>query len=964
MNKRGLSMNRFLIVGLFAALVLAPIPLHAQEATVSGTVTDSTGGVLPGVTITATNESTGNTFVAVTDERGGFRLPVRIGSYKVTAELPGFASLTRQGLVLQVGQEAAINLQMVPSTVQESVTVSGDAPLVNVTQSSLAGNIDARQMQDLPVNGRNWVDLAMLAPGNRANSVDEAPVARDSEGFQLNVDGQQITNNISSSSFGQPRFSKDSIAEFEFVANRFDASQGRSLGVQVNAVTKSGTNTMAGSAAGYFRDDRFIAKDFVANRVLPYSNQQTSLTFGGPIKKDRLHYFANFEYEREPHTFTYNTPYPRFNADINDVRTNKTGGVRADWQISSKTRLAVRFNKQTNLQPHDPRFTGGATFTPSGTSGVNRFSKGTLGTLTHVMGNNAVNETQIGYAGYQWHEFVIGTFPTSILPGHAGTPQVAFSNITLGLNHINAPQDIGQDLYTVHDDLTLTFNKNGRHTMKLGGEYGYNWRWLYVCNTCIGALDARLSRAPANVEDLFPNMTDAGTWNLAAISPLVRFASLGVQSVPGRAIEKAPRHEFAGWVQDDWTLTSKLTLNLGVRYDVYDGAYSEKSVLPPLLTTPPKSDLNNFGPRLGFAYSINDRTVLRGGYGKFYGEVPAVAAYFVQAARDTIALQVNNDGRPDFAANPFNGPLPTFAQAAGRLCYQNNFAPGCVIRSASAITSPGLVIPEGMQTSIGVQRQITSVAAVQADYIYTGNRHQLGTYGNINLKFNPATGANVPFNALTASVYPGWAAVSAYFSDVRSNYNALSMAVTKRMTNRWQASGTYLLSQLKDSDVLPHSGFDVVPFSIGRDLGGEYGPATTDQRHRVVFNGIWELGAGFEASGLYFYGSGTRYATTYGGDLRQAQGGFTRLRPNGTIVPRNDFVGRPVHRVDARLQKSVKVAGHVQMSGILEVFNLFNHANYGAYTTQESSAAYGKPAQNLNVAYQPRMMQLGFRVGF
>ncbi len=949
---------------LFAGLILAPIAALAQEATLSGLVTDQTGAVLPGVTVTAVQEATGNSFVSVTDERGGYRIPLRIGTYKLTAELSGFAMLTREGLQLLVGQQAVVNLQMVPATVQESVTVTGEAPLVDVTQSNLAGNIDSRQMQDLPVNGRNWVDLAMLAPGNRANAVEEAPVARDSEGFQLNVDGQQITNNISSSSFGQPRFSKDAIAEFEFVANRFDASQGRSLGVQVNAVTKSGTNTPSGSVAGYFRDDKFIAKDFVAQRVLPYSNQQLSVTFGGPIRKDKIHFFTNFEYEREPHTFTYNTPYPRFNVDINDVRKNKTGGVRLDYQMSPKTRLSFRGNRQTNLQPHDPRYTGGATITPSGSSGVNRASTGGLATLTRVMGNNAVNESRVGYAGYVWYEFVNGTFPNSILPDHAGTPQIAFSNITLGLIHGNAPQNIGQDLYTIHDDLTLTFNKGGRHTVKTGGEYNYNWRWLFVCNNCIGSFDARTSRSPANVEDLFPSMSDASTWNLAAISPLVRFASLGVQAVPGKAIEQAPRHEYAGWVQDDWAVMPRLTLNLGLRYDLYDGAYSEDTVIPPILTAPRKNDTNNWGPRAGFAYSVNDRTVIRGGYGKFYGEVPAVAAYFVQAARDTIALQVANDGRPNFAANPFNGPPPTFAQASGRLCYNNNFAPGCVTRSAGSITSPNLVIPESHQASIGMQRQLAATMAVEADYIFTGSRHQLATYGNINLTFNPATGANIPFNPLTTALYPGWSSISSYFTHVRSNYHALSAALTKRMSNHWQASTTYLLSGLRDSDTPPHSGFTRVAFPLAKDLGGEYGLATTDQRHRVVFNGIWELPYGLQASGLYFFGSGARYGTTYGGDLRQSQGGFTRLRPDGTIVPRNNLVGSALHRVDVRLQKKVKLAGRTEVSGILEVFNLFNHANYGSYTTQESNASYGKPVQNLNVAYQPRMMQLGFRVGF
>ena len=236
---------------LFRAQVLAlmlaiPVAAGAQEATLNGTVLDTQGGVLPGVTLTATNEASGNTFIAVTDETGAFRMPVRIGSYRLTAELSGFGTVTRTGLQLQVGQQATLSLQMAPSDVQETIVVSAEAPLIEVATSTVSGNIDQRQVQDLPLNGRNWLDLTLLAPGNRSNAGGESPIPRAQVGFQINMDGQQVTNSIAGSNFGQPRYSRDSIAEFEFVSNRFDATQGRSMGVVVNAVTKSGTNNFGG----------------------------------------------------------------------------------------------------------------------------------------------------------------------------------------------------------------------------------------------------------------------------------------------------------------------------------------------------------------------------------------------------------------------------------------------------------------------------------------------------------------------------------------------------------------------------------------------------------------------------------------------------------------------------------------------------------------------------------------------
>ena len=216
----------------------SPSSRTPQEATLSGTVTDQSGGALPGVVVRAVHEASGNSFEAVSDGRGDYRMPVRVGVYRLTAELAGFAPTT-QSITLLVGQQAVVNLQMSVSALQESITVTGEAPLLDVTASSLGGNIDSRQMQDLPVNGRAWVDLVMLAPGARVNHVtSDAPSdsgllgpssARKGGDFELNVDGQQITVLITGTNqSAQPRFSRDIIAEFEFLSSRFDATQGRS----------------------------------------------------------------------------------------------------------------------------------------------------------------------------------------------------------------------------------------------------------------------------------------------------------------------------------------------------------------------------------------------------------------------------------------------------------------------------------------------------------------------------------------------------------------------------------------------------------------------------------------------------------------------------------------------------------------------------------------------------------------
>ncbi|MBI4486159.1 MAG: carboxypeptidase regulatory-like domain-containing protein, partial [Acidobacteria bacterium] len=183
-------LKRVLLVSL---VLLLPVAAFAQEATFAGAVTDSTGGVLPGVTVTAVHEATGNTFTAVTDDRGEFRLPVRVGNYRITAELSGFTTVTRLVQIL-LSQTAVVNVQMSPSAVQETVTVTGEAPLVDTTGSTVGANIDPRQMQELPINGRNWMDLTLLAPGARRN--EGGGLVQFRQGYaQTNVDGQQITVN-------------------------------------------------------------------------------------------------------------------------------------------------------------------------------------------------------------------------------------------------------------------------------------------------------------------------------------------------------------------------------------------------------------------------------------------------------------------------------------------------------------------------------------------------------------------------------------------------------------------------------------------------------------------------------------------------------------------------------------------------------------------------------------------------
>ena len=971
-------LGRLILVA--GAFLLLPAAVFAQEATLTGTLTDSTAAVLPGVTVTAVLEATGNTFVAVTDDRGIFRTPLRVGEYRVTAELQGFTTIVRTGVQLLVGQTQVVNLQMSPSTLAETITVTAEAPLLKVSSSALGGNIDPKQVQEMPVQGRDWGALLLLAPGSRTttdvtNRINSRNTDRIRE-FQTNVDGQQFQNTMGGG--GQPTFSQEMIAEFQFISNRFDATQGRSSGLQVNLVTKSGTNRYAGSFRSNFRDDRFNAADPVLDRVTPIKNQQYASTFGGPIIHDRFHFFAYHEYEREPKEETWRTPYPGFNVSLLGTSRKKIGGARLDQQISPQTRLMLRANVSKTSSPFGP----GGTAHPAATSRGWENADQVAVQLTNVLSNRTLNELMVGHAGFLFGEENLTHWSSHWLakggPFGAittGSPRITFTNFTIGGN-AGAPRYRVQDLYQVRDTLTTSYDAHGRHDVKIGGELFVHQHYTNNCTQCMGIIDARGGPAPASIEAILPDAFNADTWNLAAISPLVRRYTLGI--IKSRRLPiRIPG--YAAWMQDDWHVTDALTLNLGVRYDLLWNMFQNQESFPPFMLAGRPQNVTNIQPRLGFAYKLNESTVLRGGAGKYYGEM--VQTTYPSEAKTVAVVEVLNDGRADFAANPFNGPAPSYEEALKAYCsapeQAANFAAWrtrgytgnapCLLRGNGELKQPPPYnVNSSWQGSIGFQRQIGSVSAFEADYVVTKSRDEGWENLNVNIAYNPVTGVNYPNSNRSLLPYPDYGVVAMTMQNGRSTYHALQTAFTKRMSHHWQASATYTLSGLWDALGKPLMGVPgstpiAVTFPLALDLNGEYGLSSSDLRHRGVLSGIWEVGHGFQASGTHYTGLGERAATIYGGDLRNLGGIDTplqRLRPDGSIVPRNDFTQSARNRTNLRLQQRIPLPRNASIDLIAEAFNVFNSPNW-TISTQENNTLYGKRVSGLY-----RTMQLGFRLLF
>ena len=582
--------------------------------------------------------------------------------------------------------------------------------------------------------------------------------------------------------------------------------------------------------------------------MLPYSNQQFSSTFGGPIRRDRIHYFANYEYEREPQTITFDSPYPEFNIDYPNTRSQHSGGGKGDLQFSPQIRLSAR------LQVYDQVYYaqgagGGSVNHPSNTQYENRHTTQFLTTFTQVIGSRALNEIRGGTSRFtRLNEPVTrwagGNFPNaSTYSLRTGTAtRVQMRGYSFGAGNV---QHHNQYKSSIRDDFSVSLNKAGRHALRLGGEYIYDLSILRGCgSTCRPTLVAQGGAVPANITQVIPVWNDASTWNLDLLSPISQRYELSITET-AEFYREIPQHLFAGWIQDDWTISSQLTLNLGLRWDMETGV-GAKLALPPILPGDNPEDKNNFGPRVGFAYAVNPRTVVRGGYGMFFAEGTADEYHQTQLFIMSIAPQVLSDGRSNFPSNPYNGPAPTLDQLLARSCDLNGSQPGCVRREfVPEMVDPFFETPYSHQASIGVQRQLGTNMSFESNYVYTAGRLE-EDFRNVNLNYNAATGANYDYRDVSRLPMPQLGRIQLTSFQAWSDYHGWESSFTRRMSNRWQASATYTLSRFKDSDspAFAHAipvdrltrqplGFDVQP-DLGtrvHDRGHRSAPSRGPERH-------------------------------------------------------------------------------------------------------------------------------------
>jgi hypothetical protein len=1000
---------------LLAVLLLSASVVCAQQTGISGRVTDSQGAVLPGASVEV-KQVGGATLTTKTNDSGTYLLPsLTAGDYVVTVSVPGFTTV-RINVSMLIGQTPNIETVMTLASTNQTVVVEANDVAVDTTSSTVAGNITPNDVKDMPINGRNYMELATLVPGVRVNAItNDTPLGGNNSGkFQINLDGLQVTQDTADASFGQPRFSPDAITQFQIITNRFDATLGRSSGLYVNVQSKVGTDHVHGSVFGYFRNDAFNAADPVAHTVTALSDQQYGGTFGGPIKADKLWYFGSYEGEHQASGVPSSPLLPGSVTTVapQTLRVNEYLG-RGDWQLNDKNRFFLRGNGFTFKNDN---VVSSGTADPSTFSYATRMNWAILGDWNRQVNTKVVNDLHVGFNHFEWQNL----------------PEVPSLAITLGAVTVggpyNYPQIFYQNVQQYRDDL---YYLTGKHSLKLGVEYLHTAHTGYfqqnvrgTVSACQGIVAKNGFTAAQVAHDLFPNGTsDYASWNYSSLNNTTQ-SSLNQYCATGTFTQGAgnfnvdiPRNQLAFWVQDDWKIFTRLTLNLGVRYDNDLGAFAPNLKLNNGLLTPKSNDNNNFAPRIGFVYDLTGggKTVIRAGAGIFYSDI---------AANQTIDMQIFNG-----VASQQNSVTGT---AGSPLNLQNPFPNGTTAaRQAVQPLGPNVATPYALQLSAGVQRSLPLRTVVTADYVHTRTYHDwirlnsnlLQNASNPQYNLNPSTkwttgqqtlcptGGVTQDTTYTTSSFnvcsQAFTNINQFFTPDAAGgiYDALQLGIRQSSIKGFTSGVAYTYSRYKDSTESPFY-YPNKPFVNG--IHDEWANAQDDQRHTLTANGDFAWRFGLSLSGLFHYGSGNafpsylgtaqtaNYAPSYNRTFAQGavpyypKLGQTTCSGGTSCVavyndPANNYLdsatgywltrrdalyGRNVYRIDTRLQERHKLSERYSAVVAVEAFNLFNHSNYGTYNGIVTSSAYSTPAQTtaaatgVPVEWRPRSLQFLARFEF
>lgn len=945
---------------LAAAIVLTLVSsaAYAQNAQITGTLKDETGGVLPGVLVTARNQETGLSRSATTEGTGIYRLQaLPPGTYTVVAELQGFTTGQRQNLVLVIDQLAVADFQLKTATVSETITVTGEAPIVETTTSAIATAITTAQIQDLPVASRRWIDLAMLTPGvsqdnirgffYRGNINIGAGTREYSNGFV--VDGVNNTW----AQMGEPRqnFAMDSIREFKVQQSTYKAEFGLATGGVLNVVTRSGTNAFSGSAFNFFRDKSLTAKTVFEAARPDFRRWQYGGTFGGPIRKDKTHFFAALERTDENQFFTVNTGgrFPTYDGTYLSDQYRWTYSVRLDHQLTASQMVFARVAQEVEYRPVIT--TGGRVHpTASFDFAVPRDSY--VAGHTWVMNPRMINDFRVQYA-YAKYEVAPPYSHGSWEPGDFGQDRLnyctaVFNYPSLQLGGCGNSQMGPEKRFQIRNDFAWTLADV--HQLKVGGD-------LSVISFRSDSLGSPLGTWTFPRDAVY-DVNDRTTWPTQYVNSLPTFAEIPVK-------------HFSTYIQDDWKLAPTLTLNAGLRYDVQFGSYNEDlsdllgrigDQLGPQfagypLTVPfhqgsdSRGDRNNFGPRVGLAWDVtgDGRTNLHAGYGLFYDNMRTLQNFGELTWPQARQIIINNPSYPDAL------------QGRSRDEFVSSAPPNITVMDNDTVSA------FAHQYSLGLQKMLGASFAVGADLIVVNRKSDRDT---VDL--------NLPDQATRVRPYPQFARVNYWQSTADNTYTALLVKLEKRMSRRYQYLVSYTLSKSEDD-------------SFQNVYGDRYGffketfPGLADRRHRLVVSGIVQGPWGLQMSAIGDFRSSLPMNPTSGIDINgdgytiDIPAGVTRFsgcrdlnlaainafRQGRGLAAVNDVACPGFANVDLRLSKTFTLFGAHDLEFIGQLFNVANRANYNVPNNNITAATFGQSTSLLpNINAPSRQVELAVRYRF
>jgi carboxypeptidase family protein len=921
------------VVALLATNLCGSLVAVAQQgvasATLSGRVEDTSGAAVSGVAIAITNVDKNQTGRTTSDERGRYSfLYLPVGSYQLKAEHQGFSSVSSQ-LTLSVGQALDLPLRMSVAGVSENINVTAGVPVIETVRTQVGETIVPKAIDTLPLNGRNYLDLALLVPAvSRTNVGSNQRFAETSAvpGTGISVAGQRNLNNgfildglsanDDAADLAGTFFSQEVIREFQVVTSGGIAEFGRASGGFVNMISQSGTRDWRGRVYGFLRNQRFDARNPLAPRKDSLTQAQYGGTVGGPIVRGRTFLFSNFEQTRRNDSLVI-TISPENVTAINDrLDAINFGGPRIetgivpsgfdstnlfgrlDHRINDSNQFSARYSLY-NISALNSRTVGGLNAVSRGTNLDNRDQTIALGNVT-ALSPQTINEARFQYTRSRLEAPVRDEIGPAInIAGVASFGTATFSPLARNIDSFEFVDNVA--------------TQRGKHSIKAGADFLLN-----------------------RVDIFFPGALQ-GVYTFTALANFLSGAYGSFQQAFGVPSQFQSNPNIGFFVQDEWRPRHDLTINAGLRYDAQ------------FLPDPINTDGNNFAPRLGLAYAPGDRkTVIRASYGIYFDRIP-LRATSNALQRDgskyiVVQLSLTQAGAPIFP-----DVLPA--------------APSS-LQTKPNITriDPNIRNSYSQQASLQIERELPWNSSFSAGYIYLRGLHLILSR-NANVPRFPAS-AGVPN---LGRPDPNWGNIGRFESSGDSYYNGMVVSFNKRAASWGAVRFSYTLSKAIDNS----GNFFFSTPQDNFNLRDDRGLSDNDQRHRLTLSGWFEAPRGDSTLGRVVEGMQFSYIFTYasalpfniqtGGD-RNFDTNFND-RPAG--VARNAGRGFDFASLDLRLSKRFRITERLGIEVLAESFNTLNRTNF-----QLPNNTFGPGIEPLpsfrrpNAAGDPRQIQFGLRVSY